>query len=77
MPRLAPVSPKKLIRLLEREGFECIRTKGSHQYFLNKADGRTTVIPLHGNRDIGRGLLKLILKDVSWSVEEFNAKMNR
>ena len=77
MPHLAPVATKKLIRLLIREGFECVRTKGSHQYFLNKAQSRTTVVPVHGNRDISKGLLKQILKDLNWSVEEFNLKLGR
>jgi len=77
MPHLAPVSTKKLLRLLKQEGFVCIRSKGSHNYFYNENDGRTTVIPIHANRDIGVGLLKSILKDLNWSVEEFNKKLGR
>ena len=74
MPHLAPISPKKLMVLLEREGFECTRIRGSHHYYINKKDGRTTVVAVHGSRDIGRGLLRAILKDLNWSVEEFGHK---
>ena len=75
MPHLSPISSKKLSKLLEKEGFECVRTKGSHRFFVNKKDKRTTTIPFHGNQDIGVGLLKKILQDVEISAEEFNKKI--
>jgi predicted RNA binding protein YcfA (HicA-like mRNA interferase family) len=77
MPRLSPVSPKRLMKLLEREGFVCIRIKGSHHYFYNSENGLTTTVPAHSNRDVGVGLLKDILNDLHWSAEEFNKKLNR
>lgn len=77
MPHLSPVSTKHLIKLLKREGFKCIRIKGSHHYFINEIDGRTTVVPVHGNRDIGVVLLSSILDDLDWSVKEFAKKMKR
>ena len=77
MPHLSPVSPKRMIRLLKKEGFRCIRIKGSHHYFVHESDGRTTVIPVHGNRDIGIVLLSQILADLDWSVKEFAKKMRR
>lgn len=75
MPHLPPISPKKLIKLLEKEGFICIKIKGSHYFFLNNLDKRTTVVPLHGNKDIGVGLLHKILKDIEMSAEEFKNKL--
>lgn len=77
MPHLASVSAKKLIAMLERDGFVCVRTKGSHHYFLNKVTKKTTVIPAHSNRDIGTGLLRAILRDIGTSVDDFNHKMKR
>lgn len=32
--------------------------------FYKHADGRTTVIPFHQGKDIGKGLLREILKDL-------------
>ncbi|MEK7669173.1 MAG: type II toxin-antitoxin system HicA family toxin [Patescibacteria group bacterium] len=75
MPHLSPISPKKLIKLLEREGFVCIKTKGSHYFFLNHINKRTTTVPLHGNKDIGVGLLHKIIKDIEMSAEEFKKKL--
>lgn len=75
MPHLAPVSAKKLIKFLLREGFICVRTRGSHNYFINHTKGKTAVVPIHGNRDIGVGLLRTILHDIDMPVEEFNRKI--
>lgn len=77
MPHLSPVSAKKLIAIFEREGFVCVRTKGSHCYFLNKTTKKTTVVPAHGNRDIGVGLLRAILRDIDMSIADFNRKLKR
>ena len=63
--------------MLEHGGFLCVRTKGSHYYFLNKVTKKTTVVPVHGNRDIGTGLLRAILRDIDMSVDDFNHKMKR
>lgn len=72
MTRLAPISPKKLCRVLEKEGFEAVRRKGSHVFYKH-ADGRATVVPFHKGEDIGRGLLRKIFRDVKWDAEYFNS----
>jgi predicted RNA binding protein YcfA (HicA-like mRNA interferase family) len=51
---------KQLIKLLEKMGWQVIRINGSH-FRLSKGNLRTTV-PVHGNRDIGKGLLSAIEK---------------
>jgi len=38
---------------------------------LKHSDGRTTVVPVHKGEEIGRGLLKKIIKDVKLTREEF------
>lgn len=75
MQHLSPISPKKLIKFLGKEGFECVRIKGSHHFFLNQADQRTTSIPLHGRRDIGVGLLRKVLQDIEITTEEFRKRL--
>ena len=45
MGRLPVLSGRKLIRLLEREGFTVVRQRGSH-VSLHKGSWRT-VVPLH------------------------------
>lgn len=63
------ISGKKLIKVLTRFGFVVVRIKGSH-HFLRHADGRTTVIPVHSNEDIGKGLLRKIIADCDLTIEE-------
>jgi predicted RNA binding protein YcfA (HicA-like mRNA interferase family) len=68
--KLMPIAPEKLIRALERAGFEKIRQRGSH-VFLKHPDGRATVVPVHKGEDIGRGLLRKIMRDAKLTREEF------
>ena len=68
--KLPLLSAKEVIRILEKLGFKEIRQKGSHKYFKH-ADGRGTVIPVHLGRDIGRGLLRKIIKEIEITREEF------
>ncbi len=52
-------------------GFQNIRSKGSHHFFLNSKTGDTTTIPIHGNENLSVGLIKEILKDINLSVEVY------
>lgn len=70
MPKLVPISPKKLIKILIKLGFEKRDAEGSHLFFRH-TDGRTTVIPFH-NKDLSRGLLRKILNDIQLPVEEYD-----
>lgn len=72
MARLTIVSGKELCKILEKLGFEKIHGKGSHVRFKHP-DGRVTVVPIHGNEDLGKGLLREILKQINLDKEEFEA----
>lgn len=69
MSKLTIISSKDMVRILELLGFEEVRQKGSHKNFRHK-DGRTTLVPFHGE-DLGRGLIRKILKDIEVPVEEY------
>ena len=45
MTRLPRLKGKELVRLLEKRGFQLVRTRGSH-LFLRHADGRVTTVPI-------------------------------
>jgi len=49
---------KKVIKTLEKKGWKVLRVHGSH-YRLGNGKKRTTV-PIHGIRDLGKGLLAAI-----------------
>jgi len=67
---LRPTKVRKVIKALGDLGFELVRTHGSHLVFKHQ-DGRTTVVPRHGNEEIGRGLLRDIAEDIGMSSEDF------
>jgi predicted RNA binding protein YcfA (HicA-like mRNA interferase family) len=67
--RLVPY--RRLRRVVEAIGFRWVRREGSHNIFQNSG-GRIVVIPDHGAREIGRGLLGKILKQAGLSVDEYH-----
>ncbi|MBT4135965.1 type II toxin-antitoxin system HicA family toxin [archaeon] len=71
MVKLVVMSGKKFCKLLENLGFEKIYGKGSHVRFKHR-DGRRTVVPVHGNEDLGKGLLRTILNQIDLSKEEYD-----
>ena len=74
--KLPLLSSKELCSFLEQVGFEEIRQKGSHRFYRNK-EGVGTVVPVHTNKDIGRGLLKAILDEIGMSREEFFRRLKK
>ena len=63
----------EIIRSLQRHGFMVIRQKGSHVR-LGHNDGRVTSVPNHPGQDIGKGLLRKILRDTDLTMDELLAK---
>lgn len=61
---------RDITRVLRLLGFSDIRQSGSHIFFQH-SDGRTTLVPKHGGEDIGRGLLRQILREIEMAPEEF------
>ncbi|MBU4069825.1 MAG: type II toxin-antitoxin system HicA family toxin [Nanoarchaeota archaeon] len=70
MVKLILISGKKLCKILEKLGFEKIYGKGSHIRFKHP-DGRRTIVPVHANEDLGKGLLREILKQIKLSKEQY------
>ncbi len=55
-----PLSGKAIIRLLCERGWVVKSQRGSHVKLIK--GNKMTVVPLHGNQDLGRGLIKSIEK---------------
>jgi len=68
--KLTPAKPGDVIKILEKLGFKRIRQSGSHAVFYHP-DGRWTTVPIHKGKDVAKGTLHKILKDVGLSYEEF------
>ena len=71
MSKVLPLSAKKVVKALENLGFRQVRQKGSH-LFLEHPDGRITIVPIHPNKEIKKGLINKIIKDVQISRDEWN-----
>jgi predicted RNA binding protein YcfA (HicA-like mRNA interferase family) len=70
MSKLPLLKARELVKILTTLGFSQTRQRGSHAFFLHP-DGRTTVVPIHPAKQIGKGLLRSILHDIQISPEEF------
>ena len=70
MSKLAIISATQMIKILKHLGFYFVRQSGSHAYYRHP-DGRATVIPMHKGEDLGRGLIRTILRESDISVEEY------
>lgn len=65
------LSARAVMRKLERAGFKFVYARGSHHFFHHPISDRITSVPLHGSKDIGRGLLRKIIKQAGLTVDEF------
>ena len=49
MPKLVPITTSKIIKILTRLGFEEVRIKGSHHFFIHPITKKSTTISVHSN----------------------------
>ena len=52
---------KDIVRLLNNNGWMLDRISGSHHVFV-KLGKRSVPVPVHGSKDLPKGLVKAILK---------------
>ncbi len=70
MSKLPLLNAKTFEKLLLSIGFEIKRQKGSHVFYRHP-DGRYTTLPHHKGREIGRSLIREILRQIKITPEEF------
>jgi len=56
-----PMTAKEIIKLLEQNGFEYIRSNGSHRLYRNNKTNKSATIPYH-NKELKKGTEQSILK---------------
>jgi len=71
MPKLPIIKARQLIKTLKKLGFSEHRQRGTSHLIMVHLDGRRASIPVHPGKDIPRGTLKGILRDLEISTEEF------
>lgn len=70
--RLPSLTSRKVIRILEREGFRRITRRTKHRIYTDGT--RIVPVPYH-SRDLKPGTLRSIIRLAGWTVEEFLEKM--
>lgn len=68
MTRLPAFKPKEIIRALEKAGFCFVRQKGSHRIYTK---GKIMITVPYHNRDLKKGTLRHIIKQIDLTVEDF------
>ena len=69
MSKLPQVSGAEIVRALQQVGFTLRRQHGSHLIIRRDTPFSQTVVPNH--RQVDRGTLRAILRQVGISVEDF------
>lgn len=62
--------PQKIISVLESNGFQRKKSSGGHAVYKHP-DSRRVDVPIHGKRDIGKGLFSKMLKSSRKGLKEF------
>jgi len=72
MSKLPAIKDRELIQVLKKLGFFEHPERGSSHLVYKHPDGRRTVVARHPGKDIPRGTLRAILRDINISIDEFN-----
>ena len=68
MARLPVISGDEFVKAMRRTGYSWDHTEGSHMILLHPLKGRLSV-PRH--KELGRGLLRALIRDAGLSKEKF------
>ncbi len=68
-PKLPSFNSRQVISILNKRGFALDRQSGSHAVFIHP-DGRRTTVPIHGKRDLGKGILRQIMWDAELTFDD-------
>lgn len=72
MAKLRELSYQDLTRRLRKLGFRFYRHgKGSHELWVRDADGRAVPVPHHRGKNIRKGTVGAIIREIGMSVDEF------
>ena len=71
MPKLPIIKDKQLIKILGKIGFFKHRQGSTSHLIMIYSDGRRTVVPIHPGKDIPKGTLKAILRDIEITNNDF------
>lgn len=67
------VSGKTFCRVLVRHGWTLVRIHGSHHVFSKPGRPEILTVPVHGNRDLKRGLLRALLRSAGLTESDLSS----
>lgn len=67
--KLPRTTAGKIIKVLEKRGFVCVRQSGSHKIFKNE-EGKRVTVPYHSKKILHPKVLKSILRDAEITIDE-------
>lgn len=68
--KLPRISAGKVVKVLEKTGFVCVRQSGSHRIYKN-AEGKRVTVPFHSRKILHPKVLKSILRDADLALDRF------
>jgi len=71
MPKLGVFSGEEVCRILEGNGFQRVRQRGSHIVMQSRTDQGTTTVPVPNHRTVRTGTLQAILRQSGVPKEKF------
>ncbi|MBU4480719.1 type II toxin-antitoxin system HicA family toxin [Patescibacteria group bacterium] len=71
MSTFPSITAKQFIKVLYKLGFQKDRQKGSHLILINIQTNQIVTVPIHKGRDMGKGIVFGILKDIKTNKDEF------
>ena len=69
MSKIPSLTPRKIIKVLEKKGFVFDRSKGSHYIYYHPETKKRVVVPFH-KKDLPKGTFFEILKQAGITKEE-------
>jgi predicted RNA binding protein YcfA (HicA-like mRNA interferase family) len=62
---MTPYTGRSFCRLLEENGWILLRIKGSHHIYGKNGRTERISVPVHGNKELSKGLVQHLLKIVN------------
>ena len=72
MPRFPVTSGDQAIKVFEHLGYSVTRQRGSHVRLHHPTDPARKPLAVPRHRELGRGLLRKLLRDASITLEDFS-----
>ncbi len=75
-PKLPAITASQLLTVLKQHDFVAVRQNGSH-VILEHPNGTYVTVPVHQGHDIGKGLLRQIMRDANLTVDDLTSGRKR